>query len=164
MYATSIPFIITALNTTSTLLAKAEAHCTAKNIKPEAILEFRLFPDMFTFTKQVQLVSDFAKGIGARLSAADNPKYADDEKSFADLQARLAKTVSYLQSLDQKSFADAATRMVKVRISRDTELDMTGADYLNRFALPNFYFHMTTAYNILRHNGVELGKKDFMGQ
>ncbi len=164
MYDVSVPVIIHGLKTTAYLLKKAEDHCTAKKIKPEALLQFRLFPDMFPFIHQVQLVSDFAKGAGARLSGTAIPSYTDDEKSFADLQARIAKTISFLESLDRNSFADAATRLTKVRVSRDVEKEMTGAEYFNRYALPNFYFHMTTAYNILRHNGVELGKGDFLGR
>jgi uncharacterized protein len=164
MYDVSIPVIIHGLKATATLLQKAEAHCEAKKIAPEALLQFRLFPDMFPLTRQVMLVTDFAKGIGARLSGAENPSYPDTETTFAELQARIAKCISFLEGLDKASFANAATRMVKVRIARDTEVDMTGVDYFNKFALPNFYFHMTTAYNILRHNGVELGKKDFMGR
>jgi uncharacterized protein len=136
----------------------------AKGIRPEALLQFRLFPDMLPLVSQVQLVSDFGKGIGARLSGTDNPSYKDDEQTFDDLQARIAKTIGFLESLDRKAFDAAATRVLKVRIARDTEKEMPGAEYLSRFALPNFYFHMTTAYNILRHNGVELGKGDFMGR
>ena len=128
------------------------------------LVGFRLFPDMLPLSSQVQLASDFAKGVGARLSATANPSYADEEKTFADLQARIAKTIAFLESLDQKAFDGAATRMVKVRLSRDVEKDIPGAEYFNRYALPNFYFHMTTAYNILRHNGVELGKGDFLGR
>jgi uncharacterized protein len=164
MYDVTIPVIIHSLKATATLLKKAEEHCAAKNIAPEALLQFRLFPDMFPLTRQVMLVTDFAKGIGARLSGVANPSYPDTETTFAELQARIAKCIAFLEGLDKKAFAGAETRMVKVRISRDVEKEMTGADYFNMQALPNFYFHMTTAYNILRHNGVELGKKDFMGR
>jgi uncharacterized protein len=164
MYDISIPVVVHGLKSLAALLTKAEAHCAAKKIAPEALLDFRLYPDMFAMTRQVMLVTDFAKGIGARLSGTEVPKYPDEEKTFAELQARVAKTISYLNGLDKKLFADAATRMVKVRISRDEEREMMGAEYFSRFALPNFYFHMTTAYNILRHNGVELGKGDFMGR
>ena len=164
MYDVSVPVVIHGLKTLAYLLSKAETHCETRKIKPEALLQFRLFPDMFPLVNQVQLVSDFGKGVGARLSGTPNPSYADEEKSFADVQARIAKTISFLVALDRKLFADAATRMVKVRLSRDVEKEMTGAEYFNRYALPNFYFHMTTAYNILRHNGVELGKGDFLGR
>ena len=164
MYENSIPVLIHGLKSLSALLKKAEVHCEARKIKPEALVNFRLFPDMFPLSAQVQLTSDFAKGVGARLSGTANPSYADEEKTFPELQARIAKTIAFLESLDRKLFESAATRMVKVRLSRDVEKEMTGAEYFNRYALPNFYFHMTTAYNILRHNGVELGKGDFMGR
>jgi uncharacterized protein len=164
MYDVSVPVIVHGLKSLAALLKKAEAHCEARKIKPDALLNFRLFPDMFPLTAQVQLASDFAKGAGARLSGTANPSYADEEKSFADLQARIAKTISFLDSLDAAAFAGAGPRMVKVRLSRDIEKEMTGQEYFNRYALPNFYFHITTAYNILRHNGVELGKGDFLGR
>lgn len=164
MYDVSVPVIVHGLKSLAALLKKAEAHCEARKIKPDALLNFRLFPDMFPLTAQVQLASDFAKGAGARLSGTANPSYADEEKSFADLQARIAKTISFLDALDAAAFAGAGPRMVKVRLSRDIEKEMTGQEYFNRYALPNFYFHITTAYNILRHNGVELGKGDFLGR
>jgi uncharacterized protein len=164
MYDVTVPVLVHGLKSLSALLKKAEAHCEAKKIKPEALTAFRLFPDMFPLTGQVQLASDFAKGIGARLSGAENPKFTDDETTFAELQARIARTVSFLEGLDPKAFAGAAERPVTVRVARNEEKTMSGAEYLSRFALPNFYFHMTTAYNILRHNGVELGKGDFMGR
>jgi len=164
MYDVSVPVLIHGLKALAAILKKAEAHCEARKIKPEALLTFRLFPDMFPLTSQVQLASDFAKGAGARLSGTANPSYADEEKSFAELQARLAKTITFLESLNPAAFAGADKRMVKVRISRDIEKEMTGQEYFNRNALPNFYFHITTAYNILRHNGLELGKGDFLGR
>ena len=164
MYNISVPILIHNLNALSSILKKAEAHCAAKNLKPESLLNFQLFPDMFNFTKQVQLVSDFAKGPGARLSGTAVPSYADEEKTFEDLQGRIAKTISFLQSLDAKAFEGADTREVTVRISRTEEKTMTGREYFSYMALPNFYFHMATAYNILRHNGVEIGKGDFMGR
>lgn len=164
MYDVTVPVLAHGLKALSAILRKAEAHCEARKIKPEALLDFRLFPDMFPLTAQVQLASDFAKGAGARLSGAANPSYADEEKTFAELQARIAKTIAFLESLQPASFAGAGTRMVKVRLSRDVEKEMSGLEYYNRSALPNFYFHITTAYNILRHNGVELGKGDYMGR
>lgn len=164
MYDTTIPVIVHGLKSLAVILKKAEAHCADKKIKPEALLTFRLFPDMMPLINQVTLVSDHAKGAGARLSGMANPSFPDEEKTFDELQARIAKTIAFLESLDKTSFADAATRPVKVRISRDVEKEMAGAEYFNRIALPNFYFHLATAYNILRHNGVELGKGDFMGR
>ena len=164
MYDVTVPVIVHGLKTMADLLTRTEVHCTAKKINPEALLQFRLFPDMFPLVRQVQLVSDFAKGSGARLSGSAIPSYNDEEVTFGDLQARIAKTIAFLESLDAKLFAGAATRIVKVRLSRDVEKEMTGAEYFNRYALPNFYFHMTTAYNILRHNGLEFGKGDFLGR
>ncbi len=164
MYDVTVPVLAHGLKALAAILRKAEAHCEARKIKPEALLNFRLFPDMFPLTAQVQLASDFAKGAGARLSGTANPSYADEEQTFADLQARVAKTVAFLESLQPAAFAGADTRMVKVRLSRDVEKEMSGQEYYNRSALPNFYFHITTAYNILRHNGVELGKGDFLGR
>jgi uncharacterized protein len=164
MYATTIPVLVHNLKALAALIKKAEAYCEAKKIEPDAILNFRLYPDMFTFARQVMLTTDFAKGIGARLAAQPVPSFPDVEKTFSELEARVEKTIHFLNSLDQASFKGAETRDVTVRVSRTEEKTMSGAEYLNRFALPNFYFHMTTAYNILRHNGLDLGKGDFMGR
>jgi len=164
MYDTTVPVIIHGLRSMASVLKKAEAHCTDNKIKPDALLSFRLFPNMFPLINQITLLSDHAKGAGARLSGTANPSFPDEEKTFDELQARIAKTIAFLESLDRKSFDGAASRRVNVRISRDVEKEMSGGDYLNRIALPNFYFHATTAYNILRHNGVELGKGDFLGR
>ncbi len=164
MYDISIPVITHGLKTLDALLTKAEAYCESKKINPDAILTFRLFPDMFPFVHQVQLVTDFSKGCAARLSGQPVPSYPDTEKTFPELHARIAKTLAFLASADPSAFAGAAKRPVTIRVSRTEEKTMTGEEYFNRFVLPNFYFHMTTAYNILRHNGVELGKNDFMGR
>jgi len=163
MFDTSVPVLIHFLKGLSTILKKAEDHCEAKKVDPNAILQARLFPDMFHFTRQVQLVTDFAKGMGARLAGIPVPSFADEEKTFAELQARLAKTIDFLGTLSKGQFADAATRTVTIKVGgKDT--DFAGADYAATYALPNFYFHLATAYNILRHNGLELGKKDYMGR
>ena len=163
MFDTSVPVLIHFLKGLSAILKKAEDHCEAKKIDPNAILGARLFPDMFTFTRQVQLVTDFAKGMGARLAGIPVPSFADEEKTFAELQARLAKTIDFLSSLTKEQFANAATRTVTIKVGgKDT--DFAGADYAATYALPNFYFHLATAYNILRHNGLDLGKKDYMGR
>ncbi len=164
MYDVSVPVLFHGLKSLSAVLKKADAHCEAKKIKPEVLLNFRLFPDMLNLTSQVQLASDFAKGPGARLSGTAIPSFPDEEKTFGELQARIAKTVAFLESLDRKSFEGAATRDVTIRISRTEEKTLPGQFYFNRIALPQFYFHMATAYNILRHNGVELGKGDYMGR
>jgi hypothetical protein len=163
MYDVSVPVISHFVRGLQALLNKAEAHCAAKKIDPEALLKARLFPDMFNLTKQVQLVSDFAKGIGARLSGVAVPSFADEEKSFEDLQARLSKTLDFLGSLRKEQFADAATRAVTIKVGGN-DMSFSGSDYLMQYALPNFYFHLATAYNILRHNGLNLGKLDYMGR
>ncbi len=162
MYNTSVPFILKGLDALDALLTKAEAHCAARKIDPNAILGFRLYPDMFSFTKQVQLVTDFSKGCAARLSGTGIPSFADEEKTFEDLHARIGKTKAFINGIDAAAFAEAAARPVTLKIGgKDTTL--AGEQYYCGYFLPNFYFHIATAYNILRHNGVEIGKRDFIG-
>ena len=163
MFDTSVPILSHYLKGLSAILTKAEAHCEAKKIDSNALLQARLFPDMFAFARQVQLVTDFAKGAGARLAGIAVPSFADEEKTFGELQARIAKTIDFLSTLTKEQFADAASRTVTIKAG-GTEMSFPGAEYFASYALPNFYFHLTTAYNILRHNGLELGKKDFMGR
>ena len=163
MFDTSVPVLIHFLKGLSALLKKTEEHCAARKIDPNAILQARLFPDMFNFTKQVQLVTDFAKGMGARLAGLPVPSFADEEKTFAELQARLAKTIDFLSTLTKEQFADAATRTVTIKTGGQ-DVQFKGADYAATYGFPNFFFHLTTAYNILRHNGLELGKKDYLGR
>jgi len=163
MFDRSVPVLTHFLKALSAILRKAEGHCELKKIEPEVILQARLFPDMYPLTRQVQLVTDFAKGIGARLAGIPVPSFADEEKTFSELQARLTKTVDFLNTLKAEQFDDAENRAVAIKLAGQ-EMSFTGSQYLARFALPNFYFHLTTAYNILRHNGVELGKMDFMGR
>ncbi len=164
MYDRTIPNLVHGLKSLDAVMKKAEAHCEAKKIDPVSLLNFRLFPDMFAFTRQVQLVTDFAKGCGARLAGIAVPSYADEEKTFAELHARIEKTITFLNSLDASKFDGADKRNVTVRVGRNEELTMSGEAYFNRVVLPNFYFHAATAYNVLRHNGVELGKSDFLGR
>jgi len=163
MYQASVPGFIQALEALSKILDKAEAFCTAKKVDPSVIVGARLAPDMFPFSRQVQIACDFAKGASARLAGAEVPAYPDEEKSFADLQARIAKTQDFIATFKSDQFKDAAARTVALKIGGQ-DMSFKGADYLNRVVLPNFYFHLTTAYDILRHNGVELGKGDFMGR
>ena len=163
MYAQVIPHLVHNIEALSAMLKKVEAQCDARKYDKSVILLARLFPDMFALTRQVQLVTDFAKGCGARLSETANPAYADDETTFEGLQARLAKTVSFLNSIDVKKFDGSAERLVTVKI-RGEERKLTGHDYVYSYVYPHFYFHMTTTYNILRHNGFELGKADFLGR
>lgn len=146
----------------SRVLTKVEAHCEAKAIKPEAMLTFRLFPDMFPFIKQVQLSCDFAARAAARLAGEDPKSFPDTETSFAELQDRISAARGYLAGFDPTRFDGAEARRITLKI-RGQDVTMSGEDFLNVYSLPQFYFHLTTAYNILRHNGVELGKGDYMG-
>ena len=163
MYQATVPVLGHFIKGLSAILKKSEAHCAAKKIEPEALLKARLFPDMFHFTRQVQLVTDFAKGPASRLAGVAVPSFADDETTFDALQARLQKTIDYLATLKPEQFADALTRTITIKVSGN-DMSFPGGEYFMSYALPNFHFHLTTAYNILRHNGVELGKGDFMGR
>ena len=162
MFDNSVPVFTQFLNALSAILKKAEAFCEAKKIEPDALLTARLFPDMFPLRRQVLLACDFAKGAGARLAGIPVPSFPDEEKTFAELQARIAKTLDFLGTLKKEQFADAASRTVTLKIGGQ-DMNFPGATYLRHFALGNFYFHLTTAYDILRHNGLEIGKRDFMG-
>lgn len=144
------------------LLSRALAHCAAHELAAEELLGARLAPDMFDFKRQVQIACDFAKGTGARLAGVEVPKYEDDEQSFEDLRVRVNKTMGFLRSLSQADFVSADTRTVVIPL-RDRTLHLEGATYLVDYALPNFYFHYTTAYGLLRHKGVAIGKRDFIG-
>ena len=161
IYDASVPVFTHFLGSLSVILKKAEAHCTASKIDPSIILNARLFPDMFAFTRQVQIASDAAKGAGARLAGVAVPSYPDEEKTFEDLQARIARTVAFLASLKREDFAGSETRDIHIKAG-PRELDFKGAAYLETWAKPNFFFHLTTAYAILRHSGIELGKPDFL--
>ncbi len=162
MHAMIVPPMDRTLGSLSKILTIAEAHCTAKNIKPEALLNFRLFPDMLPFTKQVQLACDFAARCCARLAGESPQSFADTETTFAELQARIAAARAYMASFPHSAYDGAATREITFKAG---PMDMTlpGAGFLISYATPQFHFHCTTAYNILRHNGVEIGKRDYMG-
>jgi len=161
MYAATVPPLRLMLKNLSALLSKAEAHVEAKKIDPTALLGARLFPDMLNFTRQIQIASDNAKGAAARLAAVDIPKFEDNETSFTELQARIDKTIAFLDTLTEAQFEGAAERKVTL-VLRERTLEFTGAEYLTTWAQPNFYFHVTTAYALLRHNGIEIGKSDFL--
>ncbi len=163
MFDSSVTVFDNFLKGLAAILKKAEAHCEAKKIEPEALLKARLFPDMFHFTRQVQLVTDFAKGTGARLAGIAAPSFPDEEKTFAELQARIAKTRDFLATLKKEQFAGAAERPITIKLGGQ-DMTFAGAAYLPGYAMPNFFFHLTTAYDILRHNGLELGKRDYMGR
>jgi hypothetical protein len=162
IYSASIPVFKQILTSLSAILEKAEAHATEKKIAPEALLQFRLFPDMLPFTRQIQIACDFAKGAAARLGGQDVPSYEDKEATFAELQARIAKTLAFIDSVPQAEIAGSQERAITTG-SGDKIKHFTGQTYLVHYALPHFYFHATTAYDILRHNGVDIGKKNFIG-
>jgi len=163
IYDASIPWMLHALGNLSGVLEKGSAHCEKEKIDPSALLSARLFPDMFALTRQVQVVSDSAKGAAARLACVEAPKFEDTEASFAELKTRLDKTAAFLKGLDQGKFQGADTRPIELKFPNITLKFPSGWNYLMAFALPNLYFHSVTSYDILRHNGVKLGKPDFLG-
>jgi uncharacterized protein len=162
-YDASVPAFLQILGSLSGLLNKAEAHCGAKKIQPEVMLGARLYPDMLPLSKQIQLACDFAGKGCARLAHVDVPSTPDTEKTFEDLKQRLAKTIDYLKTLTPAQFEGGDGREVTFPVGPDRSLTLKGQEFLNRFAFPNFYFHAATAHGILRHNGVEIGKRDFLG-
>lgn len=162
MYQASIPVFIRYLDNLTDLLNKGEAHAEAQGIEPAVMLGYRLYPDMLPLTGQVQIACDMAKRCGARLSGAEAPSDADDEASFEELRARIRRTVDYLQGFGPDEIAGTDDKPVRLELPIAT-LDFTGMQYLLYFALPNFFFHVTTAHGILRHCGVAIGKLDYMG-
>lgn len=162
MYAASAPRFVHMLNNLAALLDKAQAHIDAKNLDPAALTTFRLYPDMFPLSRQVQVACDLAKGAVARLGGVEVPKYEDNEQTIAELKARIAKTIAFINSVAPAQIDASAERDITLKLGKQ-DYTFKGVQYLLNFAYPNFYFHVTTAYNILRHNGVEIGKKDFNG-
>ena len=162
MYSASVPVFKQILNSLSAILDKADALVSEKKIDPNALLQFRLFPDMLPFVRQIQIAADFAKGAAARLAGVDVPAYEDKEQSFAELKARIARTLAFIDSLPQAQIEASAGRAITTGSGEKTK-HFTGQTYLLHYALPHFYFHATTAYDILRHNGIDIGKKDFIG-
>ncbi len=163
MSQASLPAFELTLNALSGVLDKAEAFAAAKKIDPAVLLHSRLAPDMFDLTRQVQVASDGARRGSARLAGVEAPKFEDDETTIAQLKERIAKTVAYLKTLDRKAIDASAEREITFPLGPDKKGHMKGDDYLNHFMLPNFYFHCTAAYAILRHCGVDIGKRDFLG-
>jgi hypothetical protein len=161
-YTMSVGVFTKMLTNLSGLLDKAAAFCEQRKVDPTVLLNARLFPDMFPLTRQVQLASDFAKGATARLAGQEPPKWEDNEASFAELKARIARTIEFVQGFKPGQFDGSDERDVSLTI-RGEAIKVKGAPYLAHMATPNFYFHVTTAYAILRANGVELGKRDFIG-
>lgn len=162
LYDTAIDTFRRGLGSLDAILSKAEAHAIAKGYDPNNLLRARLAPDMFDLLRQVQIACDMAKSGAARLAGVDVPVHEDKETTFAELHARIAKVLAFVGGLDRAAIDGAADRLVTVPL-RDRKMEFKGRDYLVGWVLPNLYFHLTTAYAILRHNGVELGKKDFLG-
>lgn len=163
MYQASVPVFIRMLNNLAAILEKAVAHAEAKKIDPAVFFSSRLYPDMFPLSRQVQIASDTAKGGAARLSGTEPPKYEDNETNFPELIARLHKTIAYLSAFKPEQIDGSENKSITLKVRNDT-LTLSGIDFLLNRALPNLYFHVTTAYDILRHNGVEIGKKDYLGK
>jgi hypothetical protein len=163
LYQTSVPAFLQMLKSLSSILTKAAAHAEAKKIDPIVFVNARLAPDMHPLARQIQMVSDTAKGAAARLAGVDIPSMPDTEATLADLQQRIAKTADFLNTLKPVQFEGSGERDVEIPVGGGQKMTFKGQVYLTHFALPNFYFHAATAYDILRHNGVEIGKRDFLG-
>lgn len=163
MHAASVTVFQQMLTALAGVLAKAETHAAERKIEPSALLQSRLFPDMFPLTRQVQIACDFATSVSARLAGAEVPAYEVGDQTFADLQQRIAATLAFIGGLDAARFEGSDAREVVLRPGTPKERSIGGQAYLLAYGLPQFFFHVATAYNLLRHNGVEIGKKDFMG-
>ena len=162
MYQASVPVFLRTLAALSAVLDKAAAHAAQRKIDPSVLLNTRLFPDMFPLVRQVQLTADFAKGASARLAGVEVPKFADSEATFDDLKARIAKTIDFVKTLKPAKIDGSEARDITIPVGGQPRT-FKGQPYLLHFALPNFFFHAATAYDILRHCGVEIGKRDFIG-
>jgi len=145
------------------IVSKAEQYAEEKKINPVVLIEARLYPDMLPFVAQVRIATDTAKGAAARLSGTDMPKWADDEATFEEIHGRIRKALNYLAGFKPEQFEGSETKNVELKLPNRT-MQFVGRDYVLGFVIPNFYFHVTTAYNILRHNGVGIGKLDFLGE
>jgi hypothetical protein len=162
MYSSSVPVFLHFLKNLSNILKKGADYAAEKKIDEKVLTSARLYPDMFPLTRQVQIACDVAKGCGARLAGVEVPKYEDNEVTFAELQARIEKTVNFLKSIPEASINGSEQKQIKLQAG-PRELEFVGDNFLRTWALPNVYFHITTTYNILRHNGVAVGKMDFLG-
>lgn len=162
MYALSVPVFDRYLGNLMNILDKGAAHAAERKIDDTVLTGMRIYPDMFPMLRQIMIAADFAKGASARLAGVEVPKYEDSEKTFAELKARCQKTRDFLATLKPEQFEGAETRTINITIA-GAPAEFVGLPYLTGFALPNFYFHATTAYNLLRHAGVPLGKRDFIG-
>ena len=165
LYSASVPVFRKMLDALDAILTKTEKHVAEKKLDPDALLQARLFPDMFTFVRQVQIACDFAKSVPARLAGIEVPSYEDSERTFAELHERIRKTLAFSGGIDAAKFAGAEQREIVLRPGTPRERKFSGGEaYLLNYGLPQFFFHVTTAYALLRHNGVELGKPDYMGE
>lgn len=162
MYQASVPRFVNILGNLATILDKAQAHVDAKKIDAAVLPSFRLYPDMLPLTSQVQIACDTAKGVVARLAGIDIPAFEDNEKTLADLKARIAKTVAFIQTVKPEQVDGSEDKDIVIK-RRDKETHYKGMQFLLGHAVPNFYFHVTTTYDMLRHNGVEIGKRDYLG-
>lgn len=163
MYTTSAPVFKQLLGALSAILAKAETFSAEKKFEPEVLLDARLYPDMFPLSRQVQIATDFARSVAARLAGVEVPAYDDNEQTFAELQGRIANTLAFIDSLLPAQFEGSEILEIVLRPGTPKEKRLAGHAYLCNYGLPQFYFHVTTAYAILRHNGLEIGKGDYMG-
>jgi uncharacterized protein len=163
LYTASIPVFKQMLTALAAVLAKGDAHAQAKKIEPDALLQARLYPDMFPLVMQVQIAVEFARGAAARLAGTEAPKLEGGEKSFADLQTLIASTLTYIDQFQPSQIDGNESREIVLRLGTPKEKRLTTQVYLLGYTLPQFFFHVTTAYAILRHNGVEVGKRDYMG-
>jgi hypothetical protein len=163
MYQASVPALVRMLTNLSAILDKAAAWAEARKIDPAVLTSARLAPDMHPLNRQIWIATDMAKGCAARLAGLEPPKYADTETSFEELKARISKTVDFLNSIDAARFEGSEDRTITLQAG-PRELSFPGSAYLFGFVMPNFYFHLTTAYAILRHNGLDIGKMDFLGR
>ena len=161
MFDASITPLVKTLKNLSHILKTAEAYADDKKIEHAVLLNARLFPDMFPLIRQIYIATDMSKGGAARLAGLEVPKYEDDETTFAQLQARIAKTIDFIQSVTPAQLINSEKRAIIINV-RKVDMHFTGQDYLLKWVMPNVYFHVTTTYNILRHNGCELGKPDFL--
>jgi len=164
MHAASVPVFTQMLGSLSAILHKAESHTVQRKIDADALLEARLFPDMFPLRRQVQIACDFARGVSARLAGVEVPSFPDTEKNFADLQALIERTLGFIGGLAPAQFDDSESREIVTRPGTPKERRFNGQAYLLSYGLPQFFFHVTTSYALLRHNGLELGKGDYMGK
>jgi hypothetical protein len=163
MYSSSVPVFKQLLKATQSILAQAREHAGARSLDPDALLQARLYPDMFPLLKQVQIAADFARGVSARLAGVEVPVYEGKEQDFADLDQLLTTTLGFLDSLDASRFDGRETAEIVLRPGTPKEKKLSGQTYLSNYGLPQFIFHVTTTYAILRHNGLAIGKRDFMG-